>query len=94
MKFKNITKFQKLLQKQLGADLLYSLNLDNDVWHLTVAFAKNSDRQFKDGSFIHRCKLTEDDMEKHIYLLSQQIVNIFEPLIEKRTNNESIERVE
>lgn len=82
MKVEQLTKLHKLLQKHLGDDLVYSLSLDNNEWYIVVAFSKDSTRKFKTG-LIHRCKLSPADMNKHVYLLAQEIVNIFTPLIEK-----------
>lgn len=87
-KLRDVMKFQKMLQRRLGEDVLLSLTLEGDDIYLLASIIPTSDRRFKD-SVIQRCKLTSNDLDKPLLFLVNELINIFEPLIEDGQLNKS-----
>lgn len=85
MKTKDGFNFIKRLQKRLGKDLVYSLTLDGDDFYINVSTYKSLKRKFKDDK-LHPCKLENKDLEKHEFILIEELKNIYENLLEKKIN--------
>ena len=86
MKVFNAFKFLTMLKNRMGNDLIYNLYLDVDSKiYLTVSTIKSETREFKDKVNIHRVHINDRDMQKHDFILCNEINNIFSDLIVEKS---------
>lgn len=89
MNFKSLTKLHKMLAKELGNDLVYSLALDDGKFYITISVHKSNRVEYNHGRNLQTCHIDESEMTTDVRKLINKIVPMYRKVLVEKKNEEA-----
>ena len=89
MNFKSLTKLHKMLAKELGDDLVYSLALDEGKFYVTISVHKSNRVEYNHGRNLQSCHIDETEMNTDVRRLVDKIVPMYKKVLVEKKHEET-----
>lgn len=86
MKFQKLLTFHRQLANKMGDDLVYSLSFDAGKVYVVISTHKSKTRRYKNGKKIQTCQIKNEDFERDVQELVNEIKSLYDNLLEDGIN--------